>query len=258
MMAKLTEKDRKNKKGWDFSALSDSEGPGSSHELDSFPIETETNPEIKQDNSSVDPLAVLLKKEPKKEPKKEKVNTKVIPQEITESKKETQKIILEKPTAVKQENSDISISNFLKKEDSKSSVKIKEKIILEPEIIKEAPREILFQSFDEEVSVAKIIKSKPASKEEEEIEESTEKQEIDSAQIAKQRLNYDLKRPFVNSDFISTSTQLVPTKNLVHDFKKKELFCPWYLASSDEKSKTYFLTIFLMVAVMGVGSTFIF
>lgn len=259
-MAKLTDKDKKTKKGWDFSALSDIDGPGSSHELDSFPLETEEtlfNINKTEKSAVIDPLAIIGndKPEQKKEDKKK-------PSTIEKSsleKKESKKVVSDRTVAapVKNQINDKDISSFLKKEEHKDVLKAEENPVIEPEVIKKSDNREISDHLDKDVSIAKIIKSKPAS-EEEEIEESIENIPLDSAQIAKQRLSYDLKRPYADNDFIYKSTQLVPTVKVQEEIKKKELFSPWYLVPSDEKNKTYMFTLLLMLAVMGFGSSLFF
>lgn len=258
-MAKLTEKKvkkvKKVKKSWDFSALSDSDGPGSSHELDSFPLEIEkAKPEAKKKSVAVDPLAFLTdntskadKLENKKSVKKEK--------DISAEKIKTV-INKNEGTNLNKNIEEQSISSFLKKEAAPIESKNEEKIILEPEIVKPSANEMSNDKPEESICVARMIKPKPAS-EQEEIEDSVESVPLDSAQIAKQRLSYDLlKRPFSDTDFIHRSTQLVPTVKEV-EIKKKELFSPWYSVPSDERNKTYIFTVLLMLAMMGIGSSLI-
>lgn len=259
-MAKLTDKDKKTKKGWDFSALSDIDGPGSSHELDSFPLETEDtlfNINKTEKSAVVDPLAIIGndKPEQKKEDRKKQSTIEKSPLE----KKENKKVISDRTVAapVKNQMNDKDISSFLKKEEHKDVLKEEQKIIIEPEIIKKSDAETISNHSEKDVSIAKIIKSKPAS-EQEEIEESIDNTPLDSAKIAKQRLSHDLKRPYADADFIYKSTQLVPTVKVQEEIKKKELFSPWYLVPSDEKNKTYMFTLLLMLAVMGVGSSLFF
>lgn len=259
-MVKLTDKDKKIKKGWDFSALSDIDGPGSSHELDSFPLEKEEvlfNSSKKEKNTVVDPLAIIGsdKPEPKKADRKKQVNVERNLPDPNENKKVVSERIV--PDPIKNEMNDKVISSFLKKEEPKDVLKSEAKIVIEPEVIKKNDTQSVPGYSDKEVSIAKIIKSKPAS-EQDEIEESIDNTPIDSAQIAKQRLSYDLKRPYADTDFIHKSTQLVPTLKVQEEIKKKELFSPWYLVPSDEKNKTYMFTLLLMLAVMGFGSSLFF
>lgn len=259
-MAKLTDKDKKIKKGWDFSALSDIDGPGSSHELDSFPLESDDislNINKAQQSAVIDPLAIIGndKVQPQKEDKKKKVAV----EKSLSDKKEAEKVVSNKTVAppIKNQMNDKVISSFLKKEEHKDVLKEEQKIIIEPEIIKKSDADTISNHSEKDVSIAKIIKSKPAS-EQEEIEESIDNTPLDSAKIAKQRLSHDLKRPYADTDFIYKSTQLVPTVKVQEEIKKKELFSPWYLVPSDEKNKTYMFTLLLMLAVMGVGSSLFF
>lgn len=225
-MAKVNDKEKKIKKSWDFSALSDSDGPGSSHELDYFPIEE------KEKKSSVDPLSTILF---------EKEN----------EYKNDSNIILKSPSFSENDSISTMLSKTTSEEENSNLLLKKKEIVFEQKIINNEKTEIEFQNLEEDFSIAKMIKAKPISTEEEDIENSVHEKDIkDSATIAKERLNLDLKR---NSE----SSYLVPSI-VKQEIKKKVLFSPWEYVDQTDKNKTYVCTIIAMIAFMSIGTTIIF